>query len=178
MSISARKITAFTKKVSDLPDRPSPTYSAAQIKAQFDSSPEELRVALNGLIDDLLSDYATLFSPALTGAPTAPTRSTTDNSTAIATTEWVKAQGYGGAGSTAWGLITGVITTQTDLMNLLNAKAGLNSPAFTGAPSAPTPAPGTNTTQLATAEFVNTALSVSTSGVGGTLYAYNNLGGW
>lgn len=55
MSLLGRKITSFLKKVTDLPDRPSPTYSASEIKAQFDSSPEELRVALNGLIDDLTS---------------------------------------------------------------------------------------------------------------------------
>lgn len=41
----------------------------------------------------------------------------------------------------------------------LNLKAALASPTFTGAPTAPTAAPGTNTTQLATTAFVlaNTA---------------------
>lgn len=58
MSLLGRKITAFLKKVADLPDRPSPIYSAADIKAQFDSSPEELRIALNGIIDDLASTAA------------------------------------------------------------------------------------------------------------------------
>ena len=37
--------------------------------------------------------------------------------------------------------------------------APLASPAFTGVPTAPTAAPGTNTTQLATTAFVNTAVS-------------------
>jgi hypothetical protein len=37
-------------------------------------------------------------------------------------------------------------------------KADLNSPALIGTPSAPTAAPGTNTTQLATAAFVQAAL--------------------
>ena len=37
-------------------------------------------------------------------------------------------------------------------------KADLNSPALIGTPSAPTAAPGTNTTQVATAAFVQTAL--------------------
>jgi len=41
-----------------------------------------------------------------TGAPTAPTQLTSDNSTKIATTAWVKSQGYG-SGSGA-GTITGV----------------------------------------------------------------------
>jgi hypothetical protein len=40
------------------------------------------------------STYAPLASPALTGNPTAPTPSTGDNDTSIATTAFVKAQGY------------------------------------------------------------------------------------
>lgn len=49
-----------------------------------------------------------------------------------------------------------------DVANLqtgLDAKAALASPAFTGAPTAPTAAGGTATKQLATCEFVQTALS-------------------
>lgn len=40
------------------------------------------------------SSFATLSSPAFTGTPTAPTASTSDNSTQIATTAFVKNQGY------------------------------------------------------------------------------------
>ena len=40
----------------------------------------------------------------------------------------------------------------------LTAKAPLASPAFTGTPTAPTAAPGTNTTQLATTAFVKAAV--------------------
>jgi hypothetical protein len=58
MSLADNKIASFEKRISDLPDRPSPTYSATDIKGYFDSSPEELRVALNGIIDDLLSTIA------------------------------------------------------------------------------------------------------------------------
>jgi hypothetical protein len=39
-----------------------------------------------------------------------------------------------------------------------NSKAGLASPTFTGTPAAPTAAAGTNTTQIATTAFVNTAI--------------------
>ncbi len=55
MSIQAKKLNAFTKKVADLPDVPTPsqTLSAAQLKAQFDAAPEELRAAFNALIDEL-----------------------------------------------------------------------------------------------------------------------------
>lgn len=58
MPITSRKITAFAKKVADFPDRPGGTITAAEIKAQFDSSPEELRVAHNGAMDDLTSTTA------------------------------------------------------------------------------------------------------------------------
>ncbi len=40
------------------------------------------------------STYAPLVSPALSGLPTAPTPGTADNSTSLATTAYVKAQGY------------------------------------------------------------------------------------
>ena len=65
---------------------------------------------------------APLASPTFTGSPTAPTVATSDNSTALATTAWVKNQGYGGAGSAAWGNITGTLSAQTDLQAALNAK--------------------------------------------------------
>lgn len=55
MSLITRKITAFAKKITDLADRPGGTLTPAQLKVQFDSSPEELRVAHNGLVDDLSS---------------------------------------------------------------------------------------------------------------------------
>lgn len=52
--------------------------------------------------------YAPLASPGLTGTPTAPTPSAPDNSTTIATTAFVKAQGYSTAvGANPTGSITG-----------------------------------------------------------------------
>lgn len=45
-------------------------------------------------INTLISARAPLASPALTGTPTAPTPVSTDNTTKIATTAFVKAQGY------------------------------------------------------------------------------------
>lgn len=45
------KLVSFTKKVADLPDRPSLNPSA--LKAQFDAAPDEVRVYLNKLIDAL-----------------------------------------------------------------------------------------------------------------------------
>lgn len=47
----------------------------------------------------------------------------------------------------------------TATQNALNAKAPLSSPAFTGTPTAPTAATGTNTTQLATTAFVQATIA-------------------
>jgi len=51
------------------------------------------------------------------------------------------------------------ISTVTGLQTALDAKAPTASPAFTGSPSAPTPAGGTNSTQLATTAFVQAAIT-------------------
>lgn len=67
----------------------------------------------------------------LTAGGTSTTPATADNSTAIATTAFVKAQAY----------------------------ATLASPTFTGTPAAPTATPGTNTTQIATTAFVTAAVA-------------------
>lgn len=61
-------------------------------------------------------------------------------------------------GATTWGAITGTLSSQTDLVAALNLKSDLASPIFTGSPQAPTAAPGTNTTQLATTAFVQAAM--------------------
>ena len=50
MSFSDHKITAFTHKIADLPDQPN--LPADELKARFDSSPEELRQSLNAICDD------------------------------------------------------------------------------------------------------------------------------
>jgi len=44
------------------------------------------------------------------------------------------------------------------ITNLINSKAPIASPTFTGTPAAPTAAAGTNTTQVATTAFVQTAI--------------------
>lgn len=49
------KLLSFTKKVQDLADKPNTTMTAAEVKAQFDAAPDELRLTFNQLIDDLQS---------------------------------------------------------------------------------------------------------------------------
>ena len=50
MAFSDHKIAAFAHKITDLPDQPN--LPADELKARFDSSPEELRQAVNGICDD------------------------------------------------------------------------------------------------------------------------------
>src|SRR5574342_1090393 len=51
--MALQKLLAFSKTVSDLSDKPALTPTA--LKAQFDSSPNELKDTLNSLIDALKS---------------------------------------------------------------------------------------------------------------------------
>lgn len=62
------------------------------------------------------------------------------------------------------------IPSATDLA----AKAAVASPTFTGTPAAPTAAQGTNTTQLATTEFVNAEIAADlTAAIGNTVQAHD-----
>jgi hypothetical protein len=117
--------------------------------------------------------FAPLNSPALTGTPTAPTPSTSDDSTTIATTAFVKANITGGTVQSVTGtspinstggvnpvisIDTADSTTDGALSstdwNTFNDKAPTNSPAFTGTPTAPTASSSDSSTQLATTAFV------------------------
>ncbi|MBN8292799.1 hypothetical protein JI664_12565, partial [Rhodobacter sp. NTK016B] len=67
------------------------------------------------------------------------------------------------------------IAKTNGLQAALDAKAPLSSPAFTDTPTAPTAAPGTNTTQLATAAFVQAAIAALLDSAPGTLDTLNEL---
>ena len=56
---------------------------------------------------------------------------------------------------------TEIDTEYTAIASAISSKADLNSPALTGTPTSPTAGAGTNTTQLATTAFVQTALSAA-----------------
>jgi hypothetical protein len=114
---------------------------------------------------------APLWSPALAGCPTAPTPSLADNSTAIATTAFVQrliAQTLSGDFVSSFNGRTGaVVLTATDVQTALGGMvyAPINSPQFTGNPTAPTASPGSSTGQIATTAFVTAAVVASTTGV-------------
>lgn len=84
---------------------------------------------------------ANIASPVFTGDPQAPTPGVADNDTSIATTAFVKSQGY--------------LTSST----AGTTYAPIASPTFTGDPQAPTPVSTDNDTSIATTAFVKTALA-------------------
>ena len=56
----------------------------------------------------------------------------------------------------------------------ISAKANIASPTFTGTPAAPTATAGTNTTQIATTEFVNAEIASDlTAAIGSTVQGYD-----
>ena len=62
----------------------------------------------------------------------------------------------------------------TDTQANVAAKANIASPTFTGTPAAPTATQGTNTTQLATTEFVNAEIAADlTAAIGNTVQAHD-----
>jgi hypothetical protein len=79
----------------------------------------------------------------------------------------IQTTAFTGAASTAWGSITGTLSSQTDLQTALDLKAPLASPVFTGDARAVTPTFGDNDTSIATTAFVQAGL------LGGTANARN-----
>lgn len=120
-------------------------------------------------------------SPNFTGTPTAPTPTAGDNSTKVATTEFV--MGNAGVPATAQPLADG--TAAVGVSNKYaredhvhptdSSRAPVNSPGFTGSPTAPTPTAGDNSTKLATTSFVATAVSNLVGSAPGTLDTLNEL---
>ncbi|WP_420910743.1 phage tail protein [Pectobacterium polaris] len=140
------------------------------------------------------SQYAPKNSPALTGTPTAPTTAQTANNTQIATTAFVKsaiaalisgspaaldtlqelANALGNDPHFSTTVVNAIADVKTDVANKLNAHASIldahpqyapkASPAFTGTPTAPTAASGSNDTQLATTAFVKAAVAALVNG--------------
>ncbi|MEJ6008675.1 phage tail protein [Novosphingobium aquae] len=106
---------------------------------------------------------APIDSPAFTGNPIAPTPAPGDNDTSIATTAFVAAAlaALVDSSPAALDTLNELAAALGDDANFaatvtaaLALKSPLASPAFTGNPTAPTPAPGDNDTSIATTAFV------------------------
>ena len=70
---------------------------------------------------------------------------------------------------------TSALATKSYVDTADNLKAALASPSFSGTPTAPTAAAGTNTTQIATTEFVGTAVSELVASAPAALNTLNEL---
>ncbi|WP_235814438.1 phage tail protein [Pectobacterium odoriferum] len=164
----------------------------AYLKKMQETTGESLQVHLAA--SDPHSQYAPKNSPALTGTPTAPTTAQTANNTQIATTAFVKsalaalvngspaaldtlqelANALGNDPHFSTTVVNAIADVKTDVANKLNAHASIldahpqyapkASPAFTGTPTAPTAASGTNDTQLATTAFVKAVVAALVNG--------------
>jgi len=113
----------------------------------------------------MVTGAASLVSPTFTGTPLSTTPLTSDNSTRIATTAYVQAQGYLTAASSlvtsVFGRTGAVIAVSGDYtVAQVTGAAPLVSPAFTGIPTAPTASPLTANTQIATTAYADSAVSV------------------
>ena len=107
-------------------------------------------------LGSLTLDFAPIDSPDFTGVPTAPTAPLASSDGTLATTAFVQnAIANSTAGVASFNTRTGIVTlTNADVTGA--GGAVLNSPAFTGTPTAPTPAPGDVSTRIATTAFVMT----------------------
>jgi hypothetical protein len=121
--------------------------------------------AVNLIANDVsAAGGALLNGPAFTGTPTAPTAAPSTSNTQLATCAFVQAAVATGGGVLTWNGRAGAVTlTAADVSAVGGAL--LASPALTGSPTAPTAAPGTNTTQLATCAFVQAAIAAGVAGV-------------
>jgi hypothetical protein len=137
----------------------SPSFSGTVTAPTAAFGDNSTKVATTAFV---MANAAGLSSPAFTGTPTAPTSADDTNTTQIATTAFVVGQA-----STTNPLMNGSAAVGTSLKYARadhvhptdTSRAPLASPGFTGTPTAPTASAGTNTTQLATCAFVQTALS-------------------
>lgn len=123
-----------------------------------------LRYARQDHVHPTDTSRAALASPTFTGTPAAPTAAADTNTTQLATTAFVVGQASSTApvmdGTAAVG--TSLKYARADHVHASDtSKANLASPTFTGTPAAPTATAGTNTTQLATTAFVQSALPVA-----------------
>ncbi|HII2693027.1 TPA: phage tail protein [Escherichia coli] len=130
------------------------------------------------------TQYAQKHNPTFTGEPKAPTPAAGNNTTRIATTEFVQAAItalINGAPATLDTLKEIAVAINNDpkfsttINNALALKAPLSSPALTGTPTAPTAAQSVNNTQIATTAFVKSAIAGMVGSAPAALDTLNEL---
>lgn len=179
--------TAFVNAVTALKaSLASPRFTGTPTAPTAAAGTNTTQIATTAFVTALVALKANLASPAFTGTPTAPTAATATSNTQIATTAFVKA-----AIASLVDSAPGALDTLNELAaaigddpnfsvtvtNLIAGKAGLVSPQFTGTPTAPTAAAGTNNTQIATTAHVKAAIAAGTSAAAGKLATARKING-
>jgi len=129
-------------------EKASPTFTGIPVAPTASSTTSTTQIATTAFVQ------AQKISPAFTGVPTAPTASAGTNTTQLATTEF-----------TTGAVATLEASTTATTNSLQTLKAPIDSPVFTGVPTAPTPADGDVSLKIATTAFVRSSapvLSVAT----------------
>jgi hypothetical protein len=174
--VSGLSLIATSGSYNDLLNKPTLVTKTSQLINDLGfitatTAPITSVVGRTGAITLAVSDVsgaAPLTNPSFTGVPTTPTAALGTNTTQIASTAFVQSalptkvsqltndSGFlTSAPVTSVAGKTGAIILSTTDISGINAYAPLNSPAFTGTPTAPTPASGDNDTAIATTAFVN-----------------------
>lgn len=120
----------------------SPTFTGTPKAPTAAKGTNTTQIATMAAIINALADYAKKESPILTGEPKAPTAAQGTAGDIIATCAYVLEA------------LSSIDLSDYALTTDLEEYAKKVSPSFSGTPTAPTAAKGTNTTQLATTEFV------------------------
>jgi len=168
--------TAFVQSIitpgSSVAPVSSPNFTGnptAPTQATADSS---TRIATTAFVHNVVNSGgggggAPLDSPNFTGNPTAPTITVTDSSTTLATTAFVHS--LANPNSTSYSG-TSIYFARSDHSHSGGGGSGapLNSPNFTGTPTAPTVTVTDNSTTLATTAFVKAAINAGGLGGGGS----------
>jgi hypothetical protein len=177
VTIGGQVITYVYEDLAEAPDTVNVIYVDAGTDANLDAVGFHLE--LSRFILDLEPSLAQVtfanrtFSAAVTasssgGATVVAASVAGAAGNAIAVSETMAAGSWGGGATFLSGGSDPVFVDQSN-------KANLESPALTGTPTAPTAAPGTNTTQLATAAFVQAAVTDLLDGSPGALDTLNEL---
>ena len=124
-------------------EKASPTFTGIPIAPTAASATSTTQIATTAFVQ------AQKINTALTGVPTAPTATAGTNTTQLATTEFT-------TGAVA--ALEASTTATTDSLELL--KAPIDSPVFTGVPTAPSPADGDVSQKIATTAFVRSSAPV------------------
>lgn len=141
--------------------------TTAFVTAAVSSGPVTSVFSRTGVVVATSGDYsvgqvtgaAPIASPTFTGIPAGPTAAPGTNTTQLATTAFVTAAVPAIPVTSVFGRTGAIVATSGDYsVAQITGAAPLANPTFSGIPAAPTAAPGTNTTQIATTAFVTAAV--------------------